>query len=62
MPVAVIDEGDTAPETESPRSRPGLAPAAGLIEIDLGDGRKVRVDKTVDGAALRRVLAVLSGR
>jgi transposase len=40
----------------SPRRRPGL------IEIDLGGGRCVRVDGDVDAAALRRVLDVLAGR
>jgi transposase len=44
---------------------PVAAPAvhqAGVIEIDLGDGRLVRVDGTVDADALRRVLDVLAGR
>jgi transposase len=35
---------------------------AGVIEIDLGDGRLVRVDGTVDADALRLVLNVLAGR
>ena len=35
---------------------------AGLIEIDLGDGRRVRVDRHVDAAALERVLTVLARR
>ena len=34
----------------------------GLIEIDLGDGRQVRVGRDVNATALRRVLEVLSGR
>ena len=34
----------------------------GLIEIDLGDGRRVRVDGAVDVDALRRVLDVLERR
>jgi transposase len=33
-----------------------------LIEIDLGDGRRVRVDGAVDVDALRRVLDVLERR
>jgi transposase len=35
---------------------------AGLIEIDLGNGRRVRVDRDVDAAALERVLDVLARR
>ena len=35
---------------------------AGLIEIDLGSGRRVRVDRDVDAAALERVLDVLARR
>ncbi len=34
----------------------------GLMEIALGDGVCLRVDRDVDAAALRRVLSVLSGR
>jgi transposase len=33
-----------------------------LIEIDLGGGRRVRVDAGVDAKALARVLDVLSSR
>jgi transposase len=35
---------------------------AGVIEIELGSGGRVRVDNDVDADALRRVLDVLSGR
>lgn len=35
---------------------------AGVIEIDLGGGRRIRVDRDVDAEALRRVLDVLGGR
>jgi transposase len=41
----------------SPPTRPKSAP--GLIEIDLGDGRQVRVGSDVNQAALGRVLAAL---
>jgi transposase len=56
MPISVVDDGGS-----------GLAPPStttrrGLIEIDLGDGRQVRVDRDVNASALRRVLGVLSGR
>jgi transposase len=35
---------------------------AGLIEIELGGGRRIRVDRDVDAVALGRVLDVLSRR
>ena len=35
---------------------------AGLIEIELADGRRLRVDRDVDAAALERVLDVLARR
>ena len=35
---------------------------AGLIEIELKGGRRVRVDRDVDAAALERVLDVLARR
>ena len=34
----------------------------GVMEIDLGDGRRLTVDRYVDAAALRRVLDALEGR
>jgi transposase len=47
-PVSV----QTAPITSPPRR-------TGLIEIILGRGRRVRVDREVDAEALRRVLQVV---
>ena len=38
------------------------APATGRIEIVLAGDRRVIVDRSVDGAALARVIAVLEGR
>lgn len=35
---------------------------SGVIEIDLGSGRRLRVDNDVDAGALRRVLDVLAER
>ncbi len=32
------------------------------MEIDLGGGRRLKVDRDVDAAALRRVLDALEGR
>ncbi|MFG1352826.1 IS66-like element accessory protein TnpA [Xanthobacter autotrophicus] len=61
--LPVMIQAETPPvvnETESgpPRSRR----ATGVIEIDLGRGRRVRVDRDVDAAALRLVLDLLSAR
>ncbi len=63
MPVQVLG---TSAAAALPQSAPPPAPAAalgrpqaGLIEIELGDGRQVRVGADVNQAALRRVLAAL---
>ena len=58
---------EVAPASLSPEapgeagSRPDAATPAGVIEIELGDGRQVRVGSDVNQAALRRVLAALRG-
>ena len=39
--------------------RPGMDERPGVIEIDLADGVRLRVDAFVNERALRRVLAVL---
>jgi transposase len=54
MPITVIDDDNASPTTAAERS--------GLIEIDLGDGRRIRVDRDVDASALCRVLGVLGRR
>jgi len=55
--VAPLDArpGPVSPPASATRS----AGAPGLIEIDLGGGRQVRVGRDVNLAALRRVLAAL---
>ena len=53
--VAPLDDGPRP--TPAPASRPASAP--GVIEIELGSGRRVRVGRDVNLAALRRVLAAL---
>ncbi len=54
---------DTPPPAPVLQPPPALTPScAGLIEITLPGGASVRVDGSVDGAALRRVLDVLEGR
>jgi transposase len=56
VPVSVVEDKGSGMEVASTVQR------RGLIEIDLGDGRQVRVDRDVNASALRRVLEVLSGR
>lgn len=61
LPVTI--EGDDAAKAGATDCGPVRSRrATGLIEIDLGRGRWVRVDRDVDADALRRVLDVLGGR
>jgi transposase len=64
MPVQMIGSTPTAtsmPLVPAPCSESSTRPARapGLIEIELGDGRHVRVGSDVNLGALRRVLAAL---
>lgn len=65
VPVQMVGPTSTAvaPLDERPYSAPApssrSANAPGLIEIELGNGRQVRVGRDVNLAALRRVLAAL---
>jgi transposase len=53
MPVEITPvPGQTAPIASPPRR-------TGVIEIVLGRGRRIRVDREVDAEALRRVLQVV---
>jgi transposase len=52
---------ESAPLIEAPAALPPRR-RRGLIEIELGDGKRVSVDENVDADALRRVLDVLSPR
>ena len=65
VPVQALAPASTAlaPLDEGPRPAPASRSvgAPGLIEIELGDGRQVRVGSDVNLAALRRVLAALRG-
>jgi len=66
IPVAIA-EAETAPASNplngtAPRRRTSRRRAADRIEIELGDGRCIRVDANVDTAALRRVLDVVERR
>jgi transposase len=53
---------EAANSTASGQPRAGSGGRNGLIEISLGGGRRVRVDASVDAAALARVLDVLERR
>ncbi len=61
MPVEIV-----APVSALPAPAPSVAPRpkrlAGLIEIELSQGRRLRVGRDVDGDALRRVLDALDRR
>ena len=70
MPVQVLGTALGTPGLSRPEPLlaatppPSPAPArpqGGVIEIELGDGRQVRVGADVNQAALRRVLAALRG-
>ncbi|MGH6798276.1 MAG: IS66-like element accessory protein TnpA, partial [Roseiarcus sp.] len=50
------------PAQKPPHSARAAEKKSGLIEIDLGGGRRVRVDADVDADALGRVLDVLRRR
>jgi transposase len=63
MPVKIFETPLPATAT-SARPDTSLSPArppSGLIEIELGNGRQVRVGSDVNLAALRRVLTALRG-
>ena len=57
---APVPEIKSAAVNDAPRRR--RRKKAGLIEIELAGGRRVRVDRDVDPAALERVLDVLARR
>ena len=59
LPALVAEDKPAASNHAARRRR---RKKAGLIEIALADGRRVRVDRDVDAAALERVLDVLARR
>jgi hypothetical protein len=59
VPVRVAEARQA--ESHAVASRAGEAKRSGLIEIELDNGIRVRVDADVSLAALRRVVAVLRG-
>ena len=66
LPVQIA-EGENATVAPAIAPPPAASPSraakrAGLIEIDLGGGRRIRVDRDVDADALRRVIEALAPR
>jgi transposase len=59
LPALVLED---KPATADDTPRRWRRKKAGLIEIELESGRRVRVDRDVDAAALERVLDVLARR
>ena len=59
LPAPVLQDKPAATD-DAPRHR--RRKKVGLIEIELESGRRVRVDRDVDAAALERVLDVLARR
>src|SRR6201982_3068122 len=59
LPAPVVEDKSVAAD-DAPRRR--QRKKEGLIESDMEDGGRVRVDRDVDAAALERVLAVLARR
>lgn len=65
MEIAAAETGEQTVKVEpedGSRARPVAVARGGLIEIDLGNRRRIRVDAQVDAAALARVLDVLERR
>jgi transposase len=60
VPVEIVPAAAILPAIEAPASSAGRRRRkSGIIEIELGGGRRVRVDRDVDAEALRRVLDAL---
>ncbi len=64
VPVEIVPAAAEPAGEMAPSSAPAVRRRrkSGLIEIELGGGRRVRVDRDVDGEALRRVLDALGSR
>jgi transposase len=56
-PLSAVVGGASSPRSTLPR--PGMDERPGVIEIDLADGTRLRVDAFVNERALRRVMAAL---
>ena len=62
VPVEIVAAPVPALPAPTPSSVPRPRRSAGLIEIELSQGRRVRLGPDVDGDALRRVLDALDRR
>jgi transposase len=64
VPLEIVEEAASEPFPTPPSSvKAGRGPKrAGMMEIELGGGRCIRVDRDVDGDALRRVIEALAPR
>ena len=62
VPLLPSPVPEDKPATVDPAPRRRRRRKPGLIEIELSGGRRVRVDRDVDAAALERVLEVLARR
>ena len=62
VPVEIVAAPVSALPAPTPSSVPRPRRSAGLIEIELSQGRRLRVGPDVDGDALRRVLDALDRR
>jgi transposase len=63
VPVEIASTPAPAPAFgPQPSPPPAQRPRAGMIEIELGGGCRVRVDREVDTEALQRVLELLRRR
>lgn len=63
VPVEIVPAvAPPAVDAPAPSVSPGRGRRKSIIEIELGNGRRVRVDRDVDADALRRVLDALGSR
>lgn len=62
LPVEIASSAATTSDAHCRAAGSHRRRAAGMIEIELGSGKRVRVDNEVDADALRRVLSVLGER
>jgi transposase len=64
VPLQIVEAVRPEPISEpAPGAKAGRSlKRGGMMEIELGDGRRVRVDRDVDGDALRRVIEALAPR
>ena len=64
VPVEIVPAAAPSAVEALPTSAPAgrRHRKSGIIEIELGGGRRVRVDRDVDAQALRRVLEALGSR